>query len=123
VDRVLDRPDQDGLQARPETSDEQAWWTVQRGCHDGIDRPATDPHRGPAERGPDSAALHHIGATTDLLSKRHDLGPAAYAAFAQDWVAAGATTVGGCCEVGPAHIAALAKCLRFNEQYLHTVVN
>ena len=70
-----------------------------------------------------AADFNHIGATTDLLSKRHDLGPAAYAAFAQDWVAAGATTVGGCCEVGPAHIAALAKCLRFNEQYPHPVVN
>ena len=52
----------------------------------------------------------HIGATTALLSARRDLGPAAYAAFARDWVAAGAGTVGGCCEVGPAHIAALAEC-------------
>ena len=36
-----------------------------------------------------AAEFDHIGATTDLLSKRQDLGPAAYAAFAQDWVAAG----------------------------------
>ena len=59
--------------------------------------------------------FNHIGATTDLLSARQDLGPAAYAAFAQDWVAAGARTVGGCCEVGPDHIAALAQCLRGGE--------
>lgn len=52
--------------------------------------------------------FNRIGVTTDLLGKRRDLGPAAYAAFARDWVAAGARTVGGCCEVGPAHIAALA---------------
>lgn len=63
-----------------------------------------------------------IGATTDLLSSRQDLGPAAYAAFAQDWVAAGARTVGGCCEVGPAHIAEMARCLGADEDYPHPVV-
>lgn len=70
-----------------------------------------------------AADFNHIGATTDLLSKRNDLGPAAYAAFAQDWVAAGAKTVGGCCEVGPAHIAALAKCLRSKEADPHLAVS
>jgi len=28
------------------------------------------------------------------------------------WVAQGATIIGGCCEVGPAHIRALAEALR-----------
>ena len=46
------------------------------------------------------------------LTARHDLTPDRYAAFAMDWVAQGATIVGGCCEVGPAHIAALAQALR-----------
>lgn len=55
--------------------------------------------------------FNNIGATTDLLSARQDFSPEVYAAFAQDWVAAGAKTVGGCCEVGPEHIAALAQCL------------
>lgn len=50
----------------------------------------------------------HIGATVDVLEARTDLGPARYAEFAQLWVDAGATVIGGCCEVGPAHIAALA---------------
>ncbi|MDG4648196.1 homocysteine S-methyltransferase family protein [Roseibacterium sp. SDUM158017] len=50
-----------------------------------------------------------IGATTDLLSARKDITPAVYAEFALAWVAAGARTVGGCCEVGPAHIAELAR--------------
>lgn len=53
-----------------------------------------------------------IGATVDLLSARKDLGPDAYATFAQDWVANGATIIGGCCEVGPAHIAELSRRLK-----------
>ena len=52
------------------------------------------------------------GGTVASLSARSDLGPAAYAGFAESWVAAGATIIGGCCEVGPAHIAHLATCLQ-----------
>ena len=44
--------------------------------------------------------------------QRSDLSPGAYAEFALDWVQAGATIVGGCCEVGPDHIRALAGALR-----------
>jgi len=51
----------------------------------------------------------HIGATVDSLKARTDFGPARYADFAQKWVDAGATFIGGCCEVGPAHIAELSK--------------
>jgi len=47
--------------------------------------------------------------TVDVLEHRSDLGPAAYADFAMGWVGQGATIVGGCCEVGPAHIAELAR--------------
>ena len=50
--------------------------------------------------------------TVDTLSARQDLGPAAYAAHAMAWIAQGATIVGGCCEVGPAHILELAHHLR-----------
>ena len=50
-----------------------------------------------------------IGATVDLLETRTDLDPAAYAEFAQQWVASGASIIGGCCEVGPAHIKLLAE--------------
>jgi len=53
-------------------------------------------------------SFDHIGATVDVLKARTDLGPARYVEFAQSWVDAGATVVGGCCEVGPAHISALA---------------
>ncbi|SFO93508.1 Homocysteine/selenocysteine methylase (S-methylmethionine-dependent) [Mesorhizobium sp. NFR06] len=51
-------------------------------------------------------ALKH-GGTVDVLHTRHDLDPQAYADQAVGWVDVGAGIVGGCCEVGPAHIAAL----------------
>ena len=47
-------------------------------------------------------------ATVKELTHRHDLTPERYAEFAMAWVAMGATIVGGCCEVGPAHIRHLA---------------
>lgn len=50
--------------------------------------------------------------TVKELTHRHDLTPAKYVDFAMGWVAQGATIVGGCCEVGPAHIRALADALR-----------
>lgn len=50
--------------------------------------------------------------TVDALQARVDLTPEAYAAFAMEWVKQGATIVGGCCEVGPEHIAELARSLR-----------
>lgn len=49
------------------------------------------------------------GGTVDVLEARKDLDPAAYARHALRWVEQGATIVGGCCEVGPAHIAALTE--------------
>lgn len=51
-------------------------------------------------------ALKH-GGTVEVLHARHDLDPEAYARFALGWVEAGLDIVGGCCEVGPSHIAAL----------------
>jgi S-methylmethionine-dependent homocysteine/selenocysteine methylase len=52
--------------------------------------------------------FNKIGATTDMLTARTDLDPATYADIAQKWAAAGATLIGGCCEVGPAHIRELS---------------
>jgi S-methylmethionine-dependent homocysteine/selenocysteine methylase len=49
--------------------------------------------------------------TVDALHAREDLTPEAYAAHVMGWVAEGATIVGGCCETGPAHIAALRAAL------------
>ncbi|GEN26995.1 homocysteine S-methyltransferase [Halovibrio variabilis] len=56
-----------------------------------------------------SVAPLQPGGTVDKLASRTDLDPAAYAEHALRWVELGATVVGGCCEVGPAHIAALAQ--------------
>ncbi|WP_164660813.1 homocysteine S-methyltransferase family protein [Tropicibacter sp. Alg240-R139] len=50
--------------------------------------------------------------TVDALEQRTDLAPEAYAAQAMGWVVQGASIVGGCCEVGPEHIAELARQLR-----------
>ena len=50
--------------------------------------------------------------TVDALEQRKDLGPKDYAQFAMHWIAQGATIVGGCCEVGPDHIAELATQLK-----------
>jgi S-methylmethionine-dependent homocysteine/selenocysteine methylase len=36
-------------------------------------------------------------------------GPLRYAELAAEWVALGATIVGGCCGTGPAHVAALRE--------------
>lgn len=47
-------------------------------------------------------SVHHIGV-------RRDLDPDAYAAAAMGWAGQGAAIVGGCCEVGPAHIARLRE--------------
>jgi S-methylmethionine-dependent homocysteine/selenocysteine methylase len=50
--------------------------------------------------------------TVDTLRQRQDLTPDTYADIAMSWVKHGATIIGGCCEVGPEHIAELARRLR-----------
>jgi len=54
-------------------------------------------------------AFQTPGATVDLLEERQDLDANQYADFATQWISDGATIVGGCCCVGPAHIAELHK--------------
>jgi S-methylmethionine-dependent homocysteine/selenocysteine methylase len=49
------------------------------------------------------------GGTVKSMESRSDLNPEAYALFALQWAKNGAGLIGGCCEVGPAHIAELAK--------------
>ncbi len=57
--------------------------------------------------------------TVDALEQRVDLGPEAYADHVMRWIAQGATIVGGCCEVGPDHIAELSRRLRADG---HTII-
>ena len=42
-----------------------------------------------------------------LSDIRTDLDPKGYLAFAEDWKKRGADIIGGCCGIGPEHIAAL----------------
>jgi S-methylmethionine-dependent homocysteine/selenocysteine methylase len=48
-------------------------------------------------------------ANAGLDEIRSDLGPAGYLAWARDWHARGADIIGGCCGIGPEHIAALRQ--------------
>jgi S-methylmethionine-dependent homocysteine/selenocysteine methylase len=50
-------------------------------------------------------------ANSTLHELRADLDPAGYAAFMTDWVKRGAEIVGGCCGIGPEHIAAMRSTL------------
>lgn len=59
-----------------------------------------------------SDSFKEVHATSDRLEVRRDLGPGEYAGFAETWADMGATIIGGCCEVGPAHIAELSRRLR-----------
>ena len=49
---------------------------------------------------------------TSIPPSRTDVTPKAYADHAAHWLAAGAQIIGGCCEVGPQHIAQLNQRLR-----------
>ena len=61
------------------------------------------------------------GSTVDKLSARKDLSPKVYAEFACQWVEAGATIIGGCCEIGPEHISFLCRKLKENGHSLTTL--
>jgi S-methylmethionine-dependent homocysteine/selenocysteine methylase len=50
-------------------------------------------------------------ANAALLDIRADLTPSGYLGWAQEWVRRGATIIGGCCGIGPEHIAALKAAL------------
>lgn len=52
--------------------------------------------------------LEGYAANEVLLDRRDELTPERYQAIAAEWVAAGATIVGGCCQMFPEHIEALA---------------
>jgi len=59
------------------------------------------------------------GGTVDKLSARNDLDEKKYADYAMNWIDAGASIVGGCCEVGPSHIDYLRK--QIEEEGYHIV--
>jgi S-methylmethionine-dependent homocysteine/selenocysteine methylase len=58
---------------------------------------------------PQSADAEANGTLSDI---RADLDPNGYLAFARDWQQRGADMIGGCCGIGPEHIAAINAALR-----------
>jgi S-methylmethionine-dependent homocysteine/selenocysteine methylase len=48
-------------------------------------------------------------ANSDLTTIRADLDPHGYLGWVREWIAAGAGIVGGCCGIGPEHIAAIRR--------------
>jgi S-methylmethionine-dependent homocysteine/selenocysteine methylase len=60
----------------------------------------------------ESVTSLYPGETVKTLTARTDFLPAQYADFAQAWHSLGASIIGGCCEVTPAHIAELNSRLR-----------
>jgi S-methylmethionine-dependent homocysteine/selenocysteine methylase len=53
-----------------------------------------------------------VDANAGLRQIRADLDPPRYLEWAQKWVSAGVTMVGGCCGIGPEHIHALSEGLQ-----------
>ena len=53
-------------------------------------------------------AYPHVGDWTPPNWVFGEVSPSAFAVDARDWVSHGAMIVGGCCGIGPAHIAELA---------------
>jgi S-methylmethionine-dependent homocysteine/selenocysteine methylase len=49
------------------------------------------------------------GDTVEKLEMRQDMSPQQYAEHAMGWEKNGASIIGGCCEIGPAHIKALHR--------------
>ena len=52
------------------------------------------------------------GANAELHAIRGDITPELYTEFAERWIKAGATIIGGCCGVSPEHIRSLASRLK-----------
>ena len=47
------------------------------------------------------------GTTVDQLEHRSELTPARYTEYVMSWIKQGASIVGGCCEISPAHMSAI----------------
>ena len=47
--------------------------------------------------------------TVDVLESRLELTPQKYVTFTKDWLSKGTKIIGGCCEIGPQHIAEINK--------------
>ena len=58
------------------------------------------------------------------LERRTDLDPEQYAAYAREWRSLGAAVVGGCCGIGPEHIAAVGAVMTAGtDEDVHPTLN
>ena len=64
-----------------------------------------------------AAAKLKPGDTVDKLATRDDLDPNGYANYAMNWTEQGATIIGGCCGISPAHIAELRRRIDVSQEY------
>lgn len=67
----------------------------------------------------DEAGGDEYAANERIIERRPDLTPEVYADLAAEWVAVGATIIGGCCDIYPDHIAALARRFPTDAQLSH----
>ena len=58
------------------------------------------------------AHVENVEANAGLAALRDELDPAHYTDLVAGWIDAGATIVGGCCGIGPEHIAAIVRRVR-----------
>ncbi len=57
----------------------------------------------------ESLAQSGYASNAEILERRADLTPERYADLAGTWIEVGATIIGGCCDIYPAHIAELRR--------------
>jgi len=58
------------------------------------------------------------GGLVDALETREDISPQAYVAHVRQWLADGATVVGGCCEITPEHVRHIAEALADDYEFI-----
>jgi S-methylmethionine-dependent homocysteine/selenocysteine methylase len=58
---------------------------------------------------PAIGALHEANKNNGISAVRDDVSPETYSEFASSWLKSGASIIGGCCGVSPAHIKKLAE--------------
>lgn len=58
------------------------------------------------------------GGLVDALEARDDISPQAYVAHVRQWLADGATVIGGCCEITPEHVRHMAEALADDYEFI-----
>jgi len=88
--------------SQPEVMNAAVLATVEALAHDGTGAPRIGVYANAFA--PEPSAVEPYAGISEL---RHDLGAERYLELAKQWVESGATLIGGCCGIGPEHIATL----------------